>query len=74
MELPALSVWGGAQGAEAMCTLLGVALSMGKLVRKSLRALHRSPKAHDSVPKVCTCPSVRGSHAWSHDSAMPPFT
>lgn len=73
-ELPAVSVWGGAQAAQAMCVLLGLALSMGKLVRKSLRALHRSPKAHDSVPPVCTCPSDCASYAWVHDSAMPPFT
>ena len=69
-----MSVWGGAQAAQAMCVLLGLAASMGKLVRKALQALHKSPKAQPSIPKVCTCPSVRGSHAWSHDSAMFLFT
>jgi hypothetical protein len=51
-QLPALSAWGGLQGAQALCTLMGVSLGMAEQLRASLQALRDSPKAHDSVPEV----------------------
>lgn len=51
-ELPALSVWGGLQGAEAVCTLMGVSLGMAEELCASLQALRASPKSHTSVPEV----------------------
>ena len=59
-ELPALSVWGSLQGAEAVCTLMGVSLGTAKKLCASLQALRESPKSHTSVPEVhhLACPSA----------------
>ena len=51
-ELPALSVWGSLQGAEAVCTLMGISLGMAEQLCASLQALRESPKSHTSVPEV----------------------
>ena len=53
-ELPALSVWCSLQGAQAVCTLMGVSLSMAQQLCASLQALRESPKSHTSVPEVRT--------------------
>ena len=53
-KLEALSVWGGLSNAQALCTTMGVSLGMEPLLCVSLQAQHECPKAHGSVPQVCT--------------------
>ena len=53
-KLEALTVWGSLSNAQALCTTMGVSPGMEDLLCVSLQAVRECPKAHDSVPQVCT--------------------
>ena len=53
-KLEALTVWGSLSNAQALCTTMGVSPGMEDLLCVSLQAVLECPKAHNSVPQVCT--------------------